>query len=592
MLKGLTMPKKEDTVIVPNLQYARVVAPEALEIGEDSLIFPESVVFPLSVRFPVNHNGGKHNISWADFTKAPVPVVYSVALRKELPGQVGRQLRSKRTLMEGILLALAEKGGRRPSIAEQVVDQQLDVAESRLALGEHAFTAFVMANYHVPKHAAEQGKEIRGMLSTGLQAKGAIPQRFIYVAEKALEHSQPGGILFTKDTENGPFMMEEVLPLLPPPSRQVLPAPDAVWIGTHAREGRDVYYSFTRGFDPGAEQPPHATTLILGEMGSGKTTLMRSMLIQRLLQGRTVITLDPEGEYNIICEEMGGNVVSMGIPEDPQMCLLHPLKGETPEEMLLAAKFLISTLRGEPTAEEYAILHDAIQKHFEKNNKQELSVTELRELLAVQNTSFASSMVSVLRLYSSGGIFEGLFDRPKALLSLDIFREDSQVKWINFDLSQLREENRAVVYLIMTWFLYHAVTVGRYAFDIFIDEGWRLLSSSGVFRDVLDELGRRARKRGIGIVLTTHLPGDLFVSSTVLNLASNAFVGRLGISEAFSFLRAMGTPEGEARQKAEVIAGLPPRTFLAIPAGKRSSIFPVNVIVPDLWFDLWKKVGA
>ena len=144
---------------------------------------------------------------------------------------------------------------------------------------------------------------------------------------------------------------------------------------------------------------------------------------------------------------------------------------------------------------------------------------------------------------------------------------------------------------VLAWFLYHAVTGGKKPMDIFIDEGWRLLRS-GPFADLLDELGRRARKRGIGVTLITHLPADLMKNPTSLSLASTAFIGRLAPDEAFTFFRSLGVPEGEARKNAETVSRLPPRVFLAAPAGGRGALFPVLVSVPPAWLEFWKQLGA
>ena len=97
----------------------------------------------------------------------------------------------------------------------------------------------------------------------------------------------------------------------------------------------------------------------------------------------------------------------------------------------------------------------------------------------------------------------------------------------------------------MAWFLYNVVTVGKTAMDIFIDEGWRLLRS-GPFADLLDELGRRARKRDIGVTLITHMPQDLVKNPSSLSMASTAFIGRIGPEEAFAFFRSIGIAETEA----------------------------------------------
>jgi hypothetical protein len=144
---------------------------------------------------------------------------------------------------------------------------------------------------------------------------------------------------------------------------------------------------------------------------------------------------------------------------------------------------------------------------------------------------------------------------------------------------------------VLTWFLYHAVTVGKEPLDLFIDEGWRLLRSQTFF-DLLDELGRRARKRGVGVSLTTHLPGDLSRQTTSLSLASTSFLGRMGPEEAFPFFRSLGLPEGEAQKNAARVSRLPPRVFLAAPAGGRGALFPVLVQIPPVWLKLWRRFGA
>ncbi|MBT7072553.1 MAG: ATP-binding protein, partial [Anaerolineae bacterium] len=156
--------------------------------------------------------------------------------------------------------------------------------------------------------------------------------------------------------------------------------------------------------------------------------------------------------------------------------------------------------------------------------------------------------------------------------------------------STLREENRNIVHAVLAWFLYHIVTVGKNPMDIFIDEGWRLLRS-GPFSDLLDELGRRARKRGIGVTLITHLPQDLAKNPTSMSMASTALIGRMGPEEAFAFFRSMGVPESEARANAELVSRLPPRVFMASPSGGRGALFPVQVNLPPSWLDFWGKLG-
>jgi len=582
---------KEDREEQSQNEYRASVAPQALELLEDSLVFPGCVLTPVSVR----ENGipGTPNRPWTRlrpqlFFDSGLPALYSIAFRKEAPDAVRRSLRARRTLFDGFLQAAAERIGRRTTMAEQAVSRQLDAAESQIALGKPVYKATVLAGFFSPREQPALGESVRRSVEGLLRAGGLIPQRLMYIPERALMHFQPGGHLFP-GLDEATLLIDELLPLLPRPERRVPPASDAVWLGRHARNGRDVYFSYKYGLDPSKEPPPHAISLILGEMGSRKTTLMRWMMLQRLLQGHTVISLDPEGENDKLCDAVGGTVIPAGVPENNDTCLLHPLHADTPADMLLAARFLVSAIGGSAalTPGITAALHDAVQRRWKRKPNRPMMVADLVDALASIPSADAQAPMAWLRPYARGGLWDGFFDRPKALLQTSF----APGQWWNFDLSTLRPENRSVVHAILTWFFYHAVTVGKQPMDIYIDEGWRLLRS-GPFADLLDELGRRARKRGVGIVLVTHLPEDISQRATSLGMASTAFVGRMGEDDAYTLFRTMGMSEKSAHAHAQDVARLPPGVFLVVPSGGRSSVFPVETMLPPAWLKYWEALGA
>lgn len=583
--------KKQEEEDLARKEYVAAVAPEALEVREDSLAFPGGILAPLSVResgIPGTPNRPWTRIRPATFSGGGLPTLYSVAFRKEPPDAVRRSLRARRTIFDGFLQAAAERVGRRTTLAEQTVSRQLDIAESQIALGKPVYKATVLAGFFAPLEQGELALAARRAAESLLRATGAVPQRLMYIPERALAHFQPGGQLFP-GLDEATLLADELLPLLPRPERRVPPSDDAVFLGRHAGNGRDVYFSFSRGLDPSKPPPPHAISLVLGEPGSRKTTLMRWMMLQRMMQGNTIVSIDPEGENNALCRATGGKVVPAGVPEESDTCLLHPLQADSPDQMLLAARFLVSAIGGSAALSPgvTAALHDAVQRRWERRPNRPMSVADLVDSLASVPSPDAQAPMAWLRPYARGGLWDGFFDRPKALLEVKF--EPGQ--WWNFDLSTLRPENRAVVHAVLTWFFYHAVTVGRQPMDIYIDEGWRLLRS-GPFADLLDELGRRARKRGVGIVLVTHLPEDLSRQATSLGMASTAFVGRMGVDDAHRLFRTMGISESDARAHAQSVAQLPPGTFLVVPAGGRSALFPLSTALPPEWLEFWKRLGA
>src|SRR5258708_21852709 len=478
-------------------EYGSTVASSAISLAEDYLVFPKIVVLPITARgagVPGMTERPWVNLRSELFFQSSAPVIYSLTIQREPPEIMRTSLRARRTLMEGILMAAAEKTGRRPSMAEKITDTALDAAESKLALGKPIYKISLLAALYAARTRFEEVEGKRRTIESFMKTMGLIPQRLHYIVERALLCLQPGGSLFPGLDEPILFA-EEIVHLLPKPSRQVMQAADSVWIGMHVQDGRDVHYSFTRGLDPSAAEPPHAITLVLGEMGSGKTTLMRWILLQRLLQGRTILSIDPEGENNRLCAAVGGHIVPAGVPEDSDVCLIHPLVGESPSDLLLAARFLVAALSEVSTLTPgvQAVLHEAVKRRWERRPGEPMSIADLVDILATIASPDAQVPIALLRPYMAGGLFAGFFDRPTALLSPDF----PAGQWGNFDLSSFWGEKRAIVHSMLRWFMYHVVAAGKRPPDICIDEGWRLLRS-GPFAELLDELGRRAPKPETG----------------------------------------------------------------------------------------------
>ena len=575
--------------------YLEAVAPESLAFTEDSIRFPDTALFPLTIR--AEGLPGLPQRPWSrlegDDLLGTGPSIASLVLRREPPEVLQRSLRARRTLFEGVLLALAERTGRRPSRAEQAADDALDEAESRLAMGEAAFRSTLLTGLFASVGRTHEAEAERQRLTAHLQARGFRVQRLTYVPERALLHFQPGGILFPGIHEPV-LMLDEASRIVPRPGRRIPPPPESVWLGTALRDGRDVYFSTKHGFEVDAPKPPHATTILLGEMGSGKTSLMRSILLQRLLQGRSVISLDPEGENNRLCLAAGGRVIPAGQPDDPEVCLLHPLEADSAGELLFAVRFLVAALDpgGKMTPVAQAAVHDVVQRFWNHDPRERLSLSRLIRDLKQQAGPEVNEVAALLHPFAAGGLWDGFFDRPEALLDKDLFAsQNPNGGWWNFDLSGLREENKAIVHGLLTWFLYRVISVAEAPVDIFLDEGWRLLRSPA-FSGLLDELGRRARKRGMGVMLATHLPEDLAGSSTSLAMASTAFLGRLGPGQAEAFLTGLGIQADEASKHAERIARLPQYIFYAVPGGGRGSMFPFRVRLPPSWLRRWGILGA
>jgi len=52
--------------------------------------------------------------------------------------------------------------------------------------------------------------------------------------------------------------------------------------------------------------------MITGTPGSGKSTIIKKMILNHLIYGDEVIVLDPQREYNDLAKILGGNVIELG----------------------------------------------------------------------------------------------------------------------------------------------------------------------------------------------------------------------------------------------------------------------------------------
>lgn len=560
-------------------------APERLDFFADGWEFPDGVVgLPLTLREEAVPGDPLRPLRrLAGDLLGPGPGFWTASVRRMPAGTVAGQYRTERTAFGAVLEVLAEKLGRTPSYADAHRQEALNRAESALALGEAVFELEVVwAFYGEWVEAADRRAAAAGRLDTA----GIRPQRFYHLPERALRFIQPGGPVGTGVAPIRAFA-GEFAGLLPRPGRsRRLPA-EPMLLGTSFLDGDDVYFSFRDGFDPDQPRSSQGLVLVLGEMGSGKTTLLLNILLQRLARGRAILSVDPEGELNGLCAALGGRAVPAGPPPDRDVCLLHPLRAGTAEELMLAARFLCGAVGGEgllgpgPTA----ALAGAVKVMFSRRGPGVYTVTELAETLKAGGGTEGRVLAAAISPYCRGEVMDWLFDRPRALIEPDGAGLEG---WVNVDLSGLREENRALIYAALSWLTYHAVTLRSGGLDAFIDEAWRLLRP-GPFADLVDELSRRVRKRGMGLVLATHRAADIYRGG-LCALYGYAFVGRLPRTEAQTFLEESGFPADAAAHWAEVIAALPRRRFVAVgPAG--TPPVGLEVAVPEGWLRLIRETS-
>ena len=78
-------------------------------------------------------------------------------------------------------------------------------------------------------------------------------------------------------------------------------------------------------FDPKVRSPSRTNSniMVIGKSGSGKSHFTKKMVLRLLLQDIKVYIVDPEGEYNILCKKLGGQMIDVGSALDSRINPFH-----------------------------------------------------------------------------------------------------------------------------------------------------------------------------------------------------------------------------------------------------------------------------
>ena len=151
--------------------------------------------------------------------------------------------------------------------------------------------------------------------------------------------------------------------------------------------GRDKYgTNILPDFDRRAEDKTTSNILILGNSGQGKSYLMKLILTNIRESGKSVIVLDPEHEYEELCNNLGG-------------CYIDLLEG----------RHIINPLEPKVWSDESDELEEGLPDAFKKVTRLSQHIAFLKDFFATYNDDFNQTHINtieilLLKLYARFGI--------------------------------------------------------------------------------------------------------------------------------------------------------------------------------------------
>lgn len=292
--------------------------------------------------------------------------------------------------------------------------------------------------------------------------------------------------------------------------------------------GRDIYGAFF-AYDPfdlyNAGILTNPNMVVLGQVGRGKSALIKTYLYRQFAFGRRIVLIDPKGEYGDFADALGASIIRL---EAGGAVSLNPLaqisNGAPPElervrqQSILNAICAVSLDRPLSPGESVA-LQSALSAVHDQHIEPTLAAV-VAELFQPQLRAATALYIGVEELITEGrapgfalqrllgGEFVGMFDGQKS------HKVDLGSDIVVLDVSKFyRSDALAILLVCVFGALQDSLLRATSPTLCVLDEAWAVLANpyAAIFMQSMFKL---ARSFGVANVLVAHRPSDLVSSST------------------------------------------------------------------------------
>lgn len=254
---------------------------------------------------------------------------------------------------------------------------------------------------------------------------------------------------------------------------------------------------------------PNANAVIFATSGAGKSFTIKLEALRSLMMGVDVIIIDPEREYDKLCNTIGGSYISFSQDGDQKLnpFELSGLYGEDEDELrfkILSMSGLVRMMMGGTLSpEEGAILDRAMILTYKekgitpdpRTHKNEPPLLEdLYKVLNSMAENEAHSMAMRLEKYVRGSA-SGIFDRQSTV--------DLQNTFTVFNTRDLTDEVRPLAMYTMLDFIWTRIKRDRRKRLLIIDEAWLMMQYEDAAKFVFS-IAKRARKYALGLTVISQ----------------------------------------------------------------------------------------
>lgn len=272
----------------------------------------------------------------------------------------------------------------------------------------------------------------------------------------------------------------------------------------------------------------NANMVVFAKSGAGKSFTVKLEALRSMMMGTEVIIIDPENEYERLCDAVGGSYVRMSLnsttrinPFDLPRVIDKDDADNALRANLITLHGLMRLMMGGALApSQEADLDQALIDTYAKagitgdpltHQTPPPTINDLYEtLLHMQGTG--PGMAQLLRKYTTG-TFAGIFSQQSNV--------DINNNMVVFNIRDLEDELRPVAMYIILNHIWNKTKSDRRKRNLIIDEAWQLLKYQDS-ANFMFSLAKRARKYYLGLTTISQDVEDMMSSQMGRAIVSNS----------------------------------------------------------------------
>jgi len=252
----------------------------------------------------------------------------------------------------------------------------------------------------------------------------------------------------------------------------------------------------------------NANSVIFAKSGAGKSYLVKLEALRSLMFGTEIIVIDPEAEYKVLAEAVGGEYITFGFQSQSKINPfdLSAIYEEGENELglkILSLHSLFKVIMGQLSSTEEAILDRALVLTYKMKGitndpatqKKEAPLMEdLYKTLIGMEEAQAKGLAERIEKFVKGS-FVGIFDQHSNVNIKNPFTV--------FSTKELEESLRPIAMFIILDYIWTKIKKDMKQRILVVDEAWYLMKYPDS-ANFLYSIAKRARKYYLGLTTITQ----------------------------------------------------------------------------------------